>query len=400
MVDNDVRSLARGRPALLFATLMSGLMSQGFTFTAFVAALPQMARDLGSHGAFIAQMTMALAALGLMLGSLVSGWILERAGTRVALIVSTVIFGLAGGGGLVFREPSLLLASRFAVGLASACMVTTCLWGIGAEYEGSRRARALGVASALANLVSLGGTLLGGALAALGGWPLAFVQFPLFGAAACLLASVSLRQVRPGSRAPSIEGAQLILRLLPFYLLAALLFAVMFMASTQFAFLLQLDGFGSPSTRSLFIGAMTLVAALTAFCYGPLQQRLSATGAFLLGLIAMGLGLATLSFGERLAYAAIGAILMGLYVGIIGPYVYHSVTERTAEAARGRAIGLLNAFCFLGGSLNPPVFQTLARLIGLHKVFLTAALLMALLALATALRARRQSAAAGSMPTA
>jgi len=371
---------------------MLGLMSQGFAFTAFVAALPQMAAEFGGRGAFVAQMTMGVASLGLMVGALASGWILERAGTRVLLIASTLLYGLAGAGGLALHAISLLLISRFVVGLAAACMVTTCLWGIGAAYAGDRRARALGFSSALANIISLVGTVLGGALAQVGGWRLAFIQFPVFGAVGVLLACLSLRQVKPERRPEAGRNARILLRLAPFYLLAALLFAVMFLASTQFAFLLQLDGVNSASTRSLFIGTMTVVAALTAFCYGALQQRLSTAGVFTLGLVSMAAALELIGFGPRPAYAVAGALLMGIYVGSIGPYVYHNVTERTDDASRGRAVGFLNAFCFLGGFLNPPMFAALARVEGPRGAFEIAGLLIAALAAGALLRNMRRRA--------
>jgi uncharacterized protein (DUF2336 family) len=63
-----VASIGRGHPRVLFATLNFGNMSQGLAFTAFLAALPQMAHDLGEHGELIAQMTLALTALCLLVG--------------------------------------------------------------------------------------------------------------------------------------------------------------------------------------------------------------------------------------------------------------------------------------------------------------------------------------------
>jgi hypothetical protein len=39
--------------------------------------------------------------------------------------------------------------------------------------------------------------VLGGYLAQLGGWPLAFVQYPAFGALGCFLTVVGINQVKP-----------------------------------------------------------------------------------------------------------------------------------------------------------------------------------------------------------
>ena len=377
---------------------MLGLMSQGLAFTAFAAALPQMARDFGARGEFIAQMVMGLAALGLMLGALASGWILERAGLLPTLLGATLAFGLAGAGGMYLTDSSLLLASRFVVGFASACMTTACMWGIGTEYHGHRRARALGVSSGLGSIAALIGTVLGGFIAQRAGWRLAFAQFPVFAATGLLLVLLGVRQVRPSrSRETSVHGKPFLIQLLPFYLLSTMLYALMFMGSTQFAFLLQSDGIGSSSTRSLFIGTITIVGASTSLCYGALQKRLSATGAFALGLLSMTLSLATIGASTAPAYVAAGAVLMGLYVGITSPYLYHEVTEWTTEDVRGSAIGVLSAFCYLGAFLNPPVFGALNRWLGMRGVFFAAALGTAALTAATAVRllSRRRAVRAG-----
>jgi MFS family permease len=375
-------SISLGRPRVLFLALMIGNMAQGLAFTAFHSALPQMARDLGSHGEFVAQMTLALAALGLLIGALASGWILERAGTRLTLLTSTLAFGVVGAGGLVLRDPMLLLATRFVVGFADACMVTACVWGIAIEYSGARRARALGICSALANFAALTGTLVGGFLAVQGGWRLAFVQYPVFGLLAFLVAFASVGQVKPTKAAVGNVAEPFFARLLPLYLLATLLFTVMFMGSTQFAFLLEEDGIRSPGTRSLVMSAMTVLAALTSCFYGPVQQRLGARGAFLLSLICVTTALVTIGAGKGRLLAILGAAMMGVYVGLAQPYVYHVVTERTDTFSRSRALGLLSAFNFLGGFLNPILFAPLGKAIGMRNVFLLAALMMATFAVA------------------
>jgi MFS family permease len=376
------RSIAKGHPALLFATLMLGMMAQTLAFTVLAAALPQMARDLGQHGELVAQMSMALASLGLMFGSLLSGWILEKAGTRATMLTGMLAYGAAGAGGLVLRDATFLLATRFVVGFAAACVLTTCMWGISAEYRAEGRARMLGIASALAHLVSLSGAVVGGYLAQRGGWHLPFMVYPVFGATGFLLTLGSLRQVRPEA-APGHTVPPFFKRLLPFYLLAVLIFMVNVMGSTQLPFLLDENGITSPQTRSLNLGTIIVFAILTSFAYGPLQRWLTIRGAFALGLFSVALGLATMAWATSMTPALLGAGLMGIYIGVVHPYLYHAVTERADPFTRSRALGLLGAFCFLGGFLNPFVFEPLGRMIGLRNVFFLVALVMAILALAT-----------------
>jgi MFS family permease len=378
-------SIARAGKGILSATLMLGMMAQGLAFTAFVSALPQMAVDLGPNGVFIAQMMMALTAAGLMIGALASGWVMQVAGTRATMLGGLIIYGAMGALGMVANSPAALLAARFIAGFAVACLVTTCVWGIAAEFEGDQRARALGLSSSLANVSALTGTLAGGYLAQVGGWHLPFVQYPIFAVAGFLLAFVGIRQVRPVSSSMVGRGAVGFARLFPFYALAALLFAVLFMASTQYAFLLEQDGFRNPTFRSVILGTVTVVGALMAFVYGPLQRALTATGSFLFGLLCMTAALAGVGAGltKQPALAVGCAVLMGIYAGLVLPYLYHTVTEKTPEQARGYAIGMLTASGFLGGFLNPVVFVGLAKQVGLRNVFWMVALVLGVLCIGT-----------------
>jgi MFS family permease len=382
-------SVGRGRPRLLLAAFTIGHMAQGLTFTACIAALPQMAHDLGERGEFVAQMTIAVAALGLLVGSLASGWILERAGTRRTLLSSIVIFGAAGAGAMVLRNPAWLLASRFAVGFAAATMTTTCLWGIAAEYTGSRRARAVGIATSLGSVISFVGTLMGGFLAQRAGWPLAFIQYPVFALATFLIAAMSLRQVKPARPKAGERFEPYFMPLLPFFLLAAVLFLVMFMGSTQFAFLLQEDGIQDPATRGPIMSMLTVVSTLMSFAYGWIHQRLGSRGTFLCGLISAGISLVLLGASSNVLAAIIGASLLGMYVGLAAPYVYHTVTERTEPFTRGRALGMVSAFGFFGGFLNPVILAPLSKWVGIRGTFFAVAAIVALLAIGTGARRLR-----------
>lgn len=380
------QSVGRGRPRLVLAAFTIGHMAQGVAFTACIAGLPQMAHDLGEGGEFVAQMTIAVAALGLLVGALASGWILERAGTRGTLLSSIVVFGITGAGAMVLRNPVWLLASRFAVGFAAATMTTTCLWGIAAEYTGNRRARAVGIANSAGSLASFLATVVGGVLAQHKGWAFAFIQYPVFALATFILASLSIRQIKPTQPPVGQRLEPYFARLLPFFVLASVLFLVMFMGSTQFAFLLQEDGIQNPAIRGPIMSMLTVVSTLTSFAYGWIHQRLGPRGTYLGGLVSAALSLALLGASPSVVAAIVGASLLGVYVGLAAPYVYHTVTERTDSSTRGRALGMVNAFGFFGGFLNPVILAPLSKWIGIRGTFFAVAVLVALMALGTGLR--------------
>lgn len=373
--------ITRSQQSLLFVTLMLGLLCQGLILTATAAVLPEMARDLGEGGEFVAQMSVGVGAFGLTLGAVASGSLLERAGTRLLLLAALVLYAIAGGAGFLLRAPVYLLASRFVAGFSASCVTTVCLWTVAAEYSGSKRARAFGVAGALTGCAGMLSTIAGGCLAQHGGWPTAFVQYPLFGVVVFALACVSIRQVVPRHEHASPTVPNESRRLLPLYLVVWLLFAVTAIGGAQLPFLLRDEGLQDPGTRSLVLGVPTLAAALTSFCYGSLRRILDARETFTLAATCLILGLATVGWSATPAYAGTGAVLMGICVGLMGPCLYHVVADRTDERSRGRQMGWLNTAIFLGIFANPIVFAPMVAVLGAHHVFLLAALVIGTLAL-------------------
>jgi MFS family permease len=373
-----IKSL-HGRSWLLFAALMLGHLSQGLTFTAFAPALPQMARDFGggSYGAMTAQLTLVISALGMMIGALASGWIVERTRPRTLQLIALASYGVLGAGGLFLRQASLLLVSRFAVGFVCACLVTTSISLIASHYEGHARARVLGVSGAMASGISLVAMLVGGALAKYGGWRLAFVQYPIFALVGFSIVAAAPplttgAQVPMGARI-RFAGQSFLRRLWPLYAITVVLAGVMFMGSTQFSFMLEQDGVRDPVTRSLIMSAVTLIAVLIGLLYGSIQRRLGQLPTLVFGLMSMSFALALVGQSSSPQLAAIAAAFMGVFIGITIPFLHHYVTEHSSAQERSRAVGVLNAFNFLGGFLNPLVFVPLAAVWGLRNVFLMAA---------------------------
>jgi MFS transporter, ACDE family, multidrug resistance protein len=379
-----------GHPRFLFAALMLGSMSQALTFSAFPSALPQIAHDFGSRGEFVAQMTMGMAALGTVVGAVASGWIVPRWGTRTTMLLSLLTYALCGAAGGIVRDAQLLLASRFGVGFAAACMITTCVWAIAAHYHGDRRARVMGYSYSASAITALTGVVVGGFLAQHGGWRLAFLPYPIFGLVGFALAFASIKQERPQANASSETRWSYLKALWPSYVLAMFVFGVMFMEATQFAFLLEDDGVGSPASRSLIIAAITAVATVTGFFYGRIQQRLKLLGTVTLGLACMAVALAVVAWGIHPVYAVLGAALMGIHDGLVSPYLYHAVAEGTDAFLRSRAVGMMTAFSFLGGFLNPIALAPLKSAVGLRNAFLVVALAMAVVTLGMAVKLVRQ----------
>lgn len=367
---------------ITFTTLMLGHASQGFTFTAFSPGLPAMAQSFNAtgHGMEIAQQSVTIAALGIIVGAFLSGKIIDIFGSRITMLTMLTLFGVTGLGGLFLANPWTLLASRVGNGFSVACLVTACVSTISTLFEGNARARVIGIAGAAGSAMALVGMLVGGALAQKFGWRAAFIQFPVFAVAGFALAFIGMRDTaRPAHEATQKSHSWA--KIFPLLVLAVIISMVMFLGPAQLAFLLSQNGITTSIIISLVMGTVTLFAVLVGIIFGSLEHRLGLQGTLALGFIACCAGLALLGLTPSLPAAFAGAALLGTYTGITLPYPYHAVTLKTPAHARAKAIGAVGAFNFLGAVANPFVFGPMTRAVGLHDVFVIAGVFMGILAL-------------------
>jgi MFS family permease len=374
---------------IAFAALMLGNASQGLTFTAFSPGLPEMAQSFNAtgHGMEIAQQSVTVAALGIIIGAFLSGKIIDIIGSRATMLGMLALFGITGLGGLFLVDPWVLLASRVFNGFSVACLVTACVNTISILFEGNARARAIGIAGSVGSAMALIGLLAGGVLAQQFGWRAAFIQFPVFAIAGLILAFISKHNSAPLLHEATEESYSWI-KILPLLVLATIITMVMLMGPTQLAFLLPQDGVTASTTISLVLGTVPLCAVPAGGCFGWLEHRFGLQATLALGFAACGAGLALIGLAASLPAAFAGAALVGIYTGIALPYPYHAVTLKTPAHARANAIGLVGAFNFLGAFMNPFVFGPMTKAFDLHHVFIITAVFMGILAIGALLKAK------------
>ncbi len=384
-VSSAVQQQSIGR--LVYVALLIGLIPQGLVEAAITAALPEMSKDLGVNGELAAQMMLGMSALGLTIGALVSGRVLEWAGARTTFLSALLAFGVFGSGGMFLHDATLLFATRVIIGIAASCLVTTCLWGISFEFSGNSRARVFSAAGAVGGIATLIAIVLGGFLTQHLGWRLSFIQYPVFSLIALPIALGGITQRRPEGRRAG--GTGYLARLVPFYIMVVVFYAVIGMSSMQLPFLLNANGATEAGSRSLIQAIPGLAAIFGAVVYGILQHRVGASWSFVASLACFLGGLLLLAISHSLTLPAIGAGAVGLCMGLSGPYYYHTISERTDIATGGRYIGYLNACTYFGVFLNPLFFEPVKARVGMHGLYFLAASIVAVLGTVSTLGAAR-----------
>ncbi|MDK1386677.1 MFS transporter [Sinorhizobium sp. 8-89] len=314
----------------------------------------------------------------------VAGVIADRFGRKRLLLLSLVIFALAGSSGLVLDSLPALLVGRAVLGISVAGIMTTATALVGDFFEGAARDRYMGFQAAF---VGIGGAFFlsgGGLLADLhwrGPFAIYCLAFALLPAVLSLIpepagAEVSrVADVKPG------PGHGFALPLALVLLAAGLHFAIFYMLPTQLPFYLKSLGIAQPSRAGIAIGAGQVVGVAAALSFSRVRSRIGRMGVFALGFAALGAGY--LGLGSAQSYAGILAAtaITGISMGLMTPNLSASLLAIAPPGLRGRLSGALIASIFAGQFISPLASQPLVRSWGYAAAFTGAGILLGALAL-------------------
>lgn len=368
------------RRPLAYVVLLSSTPLLAVMFAALGSVLPMIATHFNDNGngTWVAQFTVTMAAVGVIVGGLSGGFLIERVGLRPVLLLSLLFYAVAGSAGLYLDGAAALLASRFVLGLSVALVGVSVVTLVGAWFSGVARARMLGFQAATGSLGGVSALLLGGWLAEGGDWRAPFAIY-LASLVVLLLAALSIPATAAPKRPPLQPGdGALLLRQWPVYLLALALFTGYFMTSLQLTFLLAEDGITSPFVRSVTIAIGVSAGSVAGLTFGFVFARLGAERQRMLLIGLMSAGFLLIGFGHDLAVIGAGAMLAGAGGAMIAPHIEGLLLIRVPLSLRARALGFVFTALYAADFVNPLLVTPARGAIGMHGVFITAGVLMAL----------------------
>jgi MFS family permease len=93
----------------------------------------------------------------------------------------------------------------------------------------------------------------------------------------------------------------------------------------------------------------------------------------------LGIGYSIIGLATSYGVVLLGLAIAGLGLGLLMPNMNVWVASSVPDTLRGRALGGLTTFFFLGQFLSPLFSQPLSQLFGLGKTYLLAGLLLLVL---------------------
>lgn len=352
----------------VFASVLCGFLAIG----AVLPVLPRYVHGpLGAGDLAVGVVTGAFAFTAVV-GRPVGGRFADRRGRRLVVVIGLL---LAAAGGAVYLIPADvpgLIAARLILGVGDGWMFTAgATWIVDLAPE-SRRGQAIGLFGLAVWGGLSAGPVLGEALRSAAGYDAVWMfaaLVPLVGAAiATRLPDPHLETERPAAapaRGPLVPaevrlpGVALALANLGYGTVTAFL-------------VLHLDRRGIGHGAAAFTVFATTVV-ITRLAAGHLPDRLgpqrTATGAF----VAEMTGLAVIGLAHSWWFAALGAVSMGAGFSLLFPSLALIVMQRTPDATRGTAMGVLTAFFDVGVGVGAPLAGAVAGLAGYPAAFYLAA---------------------------
>ncbi|MEE6259022.1 MFS transporter [Plantactinospora sonchi] len=304
-----------------------------------------------------------------LVGPLV-GWSMDRWGVRGPLAAGLVLYGVAGGAGLLGGPYPVLLAGRLVFGVGAAAVFTGTTLGLLDRYQGATRDRVMGWRSAAMSLGGVLWPLAGGALGEIS-WRAPFAVYLLGVPLGLATLRVLPRRPADAGRAdrPPAGPATVPPRLLAVYGLQAvatmLLYGVLVFLPPRLA---ELGVNGSLRVAG-FTATLSLAMTLTGLGYARARARVGDNRLLLLAFASWTIALAVVGGGDLPVLLLAASALFGVGMGLAVPALTVLVAEYAPDGRRGRATALLATATFASQAATPVLLGPVQTGTSLSGVF-------------------------------
>jgi len=346
-----------------------------FAMAAVAPALPAIERAYPDvpDVALLTRMVLTITALFIALSAPFAGFLIDRIGRKPVLLAALALYLVSGTAAIWLNELRDILISRAVLGIAIGMILTTATTLIGDFYQGESRNRMAGAQIAVMVLGVAAGTTLAGFLADTD-WRLPFYMYLI----AVLVVPLVLFGIRepettlqtesprglfaPGTRFPVVRVGMI-------YALIWLSLLSTFVIPSQTAFLLPEIGIPGAFIAGISIAVFNVVGAAMAMQFRRLRVRFDNNVILAGSFVFLGIGLLLSASAESIPQVMLGMILAGFGFGPLMPALNAWLLSVAPVTLRGRLVGGLTFFQFLGMFASPFYSQPVADIVGMTGAF-------------------------------
>ena len=325
----------------------------------------------------LSRLVMTLPALLIAIIAPVSGYIIDKLGRKKVLTVSLICYGISGVSAFFINNIYFILISRAILGISVAGVMTSATTLIGDYFKGDERKKFIGMQGAFIGISGVICMALSGWLADFD-WQAPFllysITFIIFIFAIIFIYEPELRSqneaITNSEQHTADYSKPLILYI---YILGFLSLAFFFMIPVQVPFLLRSLSSLSNFKIGIAFSISTLSTAAVAINYKRIKDIFSFPNIYAIAFILMGSGYYIIGLSTNYYHYVIGLILGGLSVGLIMPTGSLWILEVAPVEVRGRLVGNMTFFMFMGRFFSPIMLAPIINSYSLPGTFKIAA---------------------------
>ncbi len=347
------------------------------------ASLPDMAIDFQDvpNSEKLVKMALSFPALFIAIGAIVAGRIIDRFGRLKLLGFFLVIYAIAGSSGYWLDDLYLILAGRALLGICVGFTMTIATTLIADYYIGKARQQFAGLQIAFMSLAGILFVGLGGFLADID-WRIPFLIY----VSSLIILPLTYMYLKEPIKQSDEKKIEVKSSKAPdfiwlIFINVMLMWILFFIVPIQIPFHLKSIGIDSNTTIGLVIASSTFFSAISSFLYGRLKGRFNFSILFAMGYALMVIAYVCIAYGDSLMMIMWGMLFAGLGMGIMIPNANVWVMQLSPIEIRGREIGKLTTFWFMGQFLSPIILLPLISKTTHKQTFIWLAVVLLILCL-------------------
>lgn len=330
-------------------------------------SLPAMqAHFAGVAGAdYLVPLTMTAPMLMMAGLSVFAGEVADRVGRKRLLVGAAFLYAVVGTAPLYLDSLTAIIASRFALGILEAVLMTVSTTMIGDYYSGNQRERFMSLQTTVSATAAFLLNTLGGVIAE-HGWRAPYGVYAI----SLLLAPLMMTylwepKTRASMSAEQVAADTMAFRpgLLAFTCVLAVATGIMFLTvPVHFGYLHGAIGVQSPSQVGLAYGVNSLGVIAGTLMFGwVLATRLSVAWQLAVGAIVAGIGFVLMKGAVDYGTLTFAGFVNGAGAGVLLPTMVTWNMRDLPVSRRGMGTGAFQSCLFFGMFLNPVI------VVGLEK---------------------------------
>lgn len=328
----------------------------------------------------LTKLMLTLPALVIALFSPIAGRIIDKYGRIPVLVISLIIYALAGTAGYWVDSLYAILFSRIILGFGVSGIMTTATTLVGDYFTGKKREQFMGMQGAF---TALGGLLFiptAGYLADID-WRLAFLVYAFAGLILVMVPfSLHEPEKTTSAEAEKATNQKVSTKVWFVYISAFITMMFFYIIPVQLPFLLNtFDGVNSNQV-GLSIGFMMIAQAASAILSKSFRKKLSSISMYVLGFTLMATGYLLIGLSSSYIMATLSVMMVGLGIGSLIPTANLWIMSLVPDAQRGKYVGLLTRANFIGMFVSPLAIQPIQNIVGLQASFVVTSCILILIA--------------------